>query len=64
MTYYRCPECLRKGVHFRFAANGEDHYRCKYCEFYTYNSDEFASDAVKLRNLAAANPGAPIWTGE
>lgn len=61
--FFFCPECGKKGVTHRFAPNGEDHWKCRYCEFYCFSLGEYEGD-VRLRNmLRQANPGREdaIW---
>lgn len=41
-----CPDCGKKGVHFRFAKviAGEDGYGCRYCSFWFFT----ASDRMEM----------------
>jgi tRNA(Ile2) C34 agmatinyltransferase TiaS len=42
--YSRCPDCGRKGVYFKMGTNGEDHYKCRYCDFYFFTDGESKID--------------------
>lgn len=59
-TYMRCPGCKKKGVTLRLRNNGEDHYGCRYCDWFAFTSEEYRSDVERRRLLYAINPIKPL----
>lgn len=57
MRYYRCPDCNKAGVTLRYRPGGEDHYACRYCEFYCFTMPGDETDARQMDRLRAVNRG-------
>jgi hypothetical protein len=51
-----CPECGKKGVTLRLSTS-EDHWGCRYCDWYAFTSGDDRQDAEGRRALEEANPG-------
>jgi ribosomal protein L37AE/L43A len=51
-----CPDCKRKGVTLRLNTS-EDHWGCRYCDWYTFTSGSDAQDMEARAALEEANPG-------
>lgn len=49
-----CPNCGRRGVTLRLA--NEDHYGCRYCDWYAFTNGLDAPDVVNRSALAEMNP--------
>ena len=62
-TFMRCPECAKKGVTLRMTTS-EDHYGCRYCDWYTFTSGSDAIDIQRRRALAEANPDLHLFRHE
>jgi hypothetical protein len=52
-----CPNCGRKGVTLRLGR--EDHFGCRYCDWYAFNDGLDEPDVVNRSALAEMNPE---WT--
>lgn len=56
----RCPKCYKKGVSSRYRNPGEDHYACRYCDWYAYAAGWDDSDVLGRNQLARLNPDHPL----
>lgn len=56
--YLACPACTKRGVSWRARPYDEDHYSCRYCNWYAFTQGNERRDVAELARLAAANPDA------
>ena len=63
MPRLACPGCGRKGVTLRLSTS-EDHWACRYCDWYAFSFGEDEPDRVQRRRLAEANPGQDVWVSD
>jgi hypothetical protein len=58
--YYRCPDCEKRGVTLRLRVRGEDHYGCRYCDWFAYTLSDSRLDIEQLRRLQEVNPNETV----
>lgn len=49
-----CPDCQKRGVTLRLRA--EDHWGCRYCDFFCFTSSDMEVDKERRARLRLANP--------
>ena len=55
-SYFKCPDCGKRGVTLRIRRNGEDHMGCRYCKWFAYTYGGAKVDVDNIARLDAANP--------
>lgn len=51
-----CPDCGKKGVTLRLRPHGEDHYGCRYCDWYFFADVPDQVDREQRERFWQVNP--------
>jgi hypothetical protein len=52
-----CPDCDKQGVRLKLRPYNEDHYACRYCDWYAFAGGHDPQDVTGRSALSEANPG-------
>ena len=56
ITLMECPNCNKHGVSIRMRNNGEDHFGCRYCDWFAYCDGFYIEDVMNRQLLRRLNP--------